>query len=316
MRFLQFKNGDQIPALGLGTWKSKPGEVYRAVRDSIQIGYTHFDCAHIYGNEAEIGQAFADAFTAGDTAREKLFITSKLWNNRHRSEQIIPSCENTLKDLGLTYLDLYLIHWPVVVADHVNFPQVGDELVSLKVTPLEETWEGMIKLRDKGLVRHIGVSNFSSSKIERIAKATGVMPEVDQVESHLFNQQEQLKNFCDQSGIILTAYSPLGSADRPANRIVANEPKLFENEIIQKIAEESGCSSAQVMLAWAVNRGTVAIPKSTNPERLKQNLDAADSVLSEEQMQDLKVINLDYRYIKGNFWCLEGSDYTLESLWG
>lgn len=305
-----------MPALGLGTWKSKPGEVYEAVRKAIEIGYTHFDCAFVYGNEKEIGQAFADAFKAGDTQRENLFITSKLWNNKHRAEQTQGALEGTLSDLGLDYLNLYLIHWPVVVADHTNFPQSADDLVSLKTTPLEETWGAMVKLKEKGLTRHIGVSNFSPAKIELVTKATGVMPEVDQVESHPFHQQPMLKKYCDENGIIFTAYSPLGSADRPANRIVENEPRLFDNEIINAIAEETNISPAQVMLAWAVNRGTSVIPKSVNAERLKQNLAAADISLSAEQMAKLDLVNKDYRYIKGDFWCLEGSDYTLDSLWG
>ncbi len=316
MKYLKFDNGDQIPALGLGTWKSKPGEVYDAVRKAISLGYKHFDCAFVYGNEKEIGAAFADAFKTGEVTREELFITSKLWNNRHRSEQIQPAIEETLSDLGLEYLDLYLIHWPVVVADHTNFPQDASDLVSLKTTPLEETWEGMVRLKDKALARHIGVSNFSPAKITLVTQATGVKPEVDQVESHPFHQQQVLKDYCDSHGIILTAYSPLGSSDRPANRIAENEPKLFENSVIREIAEGKGRSAAQIMLAWAVNRGTVVIPKSVNADRLKQNLEAADIELSEEEMEKIKAVNENYRFIKGDFWCLPGSDYTFESLWG
>ncbi len=316
MKYLPFTNGDQIPALGLGTWKSQPGEVYQAVRKALEIGYTHFDCAFVYGNEKEIGQAFSDAFKAGDAKREKLFVTSKLWNNRHRKEQIQAACEGTLADLGLDYLDLYLIHWPVVVADHTNFPQTADDLVSLKTTPLEETWEGMVHLKKMGLSRHIGVSNFSIGKIELVTNATGVKPEMNQVESHPFLQQPLLKSYCDAHGILLTAYSPLGSSDRPANRIVEGEPKLFDNPVIGEIAGSKGISAAQVMLAWAVNRGTVVIPKSVNPDRLKQNLEAADISLSPEEMEKLASVNRDYRYIKGDFWCLPGSDYTVESLWG
>ncbi|KPM49132.1 aldo/keto reductase [Jiulongibacter sediminis] len=316
MKYLQFNNGDKIPSLGLGTWKSKPGEVYEAVREAIRIGYTHFDCAHVYGNEEEIGQAFTDAFAAGETSRDKIFVTSKLWNNRHRTEQVKPALELTLKNLQLDYLDLYLIHWPVVLKDDSMYPQTAEDLVSLQTTPLEDTWKGMIAVKETGLTKHIGVSNFSPAKIKKVEGATGVRPEMNQVESHLFHQQNELKTFCDQSGILFTAYSPLGSADRPANRIADNEPRLFDNETIKKIAEEVDASPAQVMLAWAVNRGTSVIPKSVNPERLKQNLAAADIDLSEDQMNELAKVNKDYRYIKGDFWCIEGSDYSLESLWG
>ncbi|MGR3808935.1 aldo/keto reductase [Jiulongibacter sp. NS-SX5] len=316
MKYLKFKNGDQIPSLGLGTWKSKPGEVYDAVREAIKIGYTHFDCAHVYGNETEIGQAFTDAIQAGEIKREEMFVTSKLWNNRHKTDQIKPAIELTLKNLQLEYLDLYLIHWPVVIADEVNYPSNANEMVSLKEVPLEETWRGMVELQKAGLAKHIGVSNFSPSKIDLVYKDSGVMPEMNQVESHLFLQQPKLKSYCDEHQILFTAYSPLGSSDRPANRISDNEPKLFENETIKSIAEEKGVSPAQIMLAWAVNRKSVVIPKSVNPGRLKQNLEAADIDLNDDQMKRLTNLNLDYRYIQGDFWCPEGSDYTLESLWG
>ncbi len=315
MRFQTFKNGDKIPALGLGTWKSKPGEVYEAIRTAINLGYRHFDCAFVYGNEKEIGEAFNDAFLDRDVSREDLFITSKLWNNRHRSEQIESACMNTLNDLKLHYLDLYLIHWPVVIADEVNYPSEGSHMISLKTTPLTETWDGMVALQQKGLAKHIGVSNFSIQKIKEVYAHSGVLPEMNQVEMHPFLQQNALKTYCDQEGIILTGYSPLGSADRPSNRIVDGEPKLFENTTIKNIAAELGVSPAQVILAWAVQRGTVVIPKSVNENRLKENLLAADLQLSAIQMQQMDAENLDYRYIKGDFWCLAGSDYTVEALW-
>ena len=152
--------------------------------------------------------------------------------------------------------------------------------------------------------------------MDRIIVATGVIPEVNQVEMHLFNQQNELKAYCDNKGIIMTAYSPLGSADRPVNRIKDGEPKLFKNSTIIKIAKELHSSPAQTMLAWALNRGTSVIPKSVNEDRLAQNLAAADIDISASQMAELNAINLDYRYIKGDFWCLEGSDYTVKGLWG
>lgn len=315
MKYLTFKNNDKMPALGLGTWKSAKGEVYQVVRNAIEIGYRHFDCAFFYGNEAEIGQAFADAIKNREIKREDLWITSKLWNNRHRKEQIQTAFEITLRDLGLDYLDLYLIHWPVALQYDVNYAQKGSDLISLSEIPLSETWQGMINLKEKGLTKHIGVSNFSIKKINQITDGTGVMPEVLQVELHPFLQQQKLLDFANEKGIFLTGYCPLGSADRPAVRILENEPKLFQNAIIQAIANEKDCSVAQIILAWAVNRGTSVIPKSVNPVRLKENLEAADIELSRDEMQKMNSLDLHYRYIKGDFWCLEGSDYTLENLW-
>ncbi len=315
MQYLTFKNKDKMPAMGLGTWKSAKGEVYEVVRKAIEIGYRHFDCAFFYGNEAEIGQAITDAIKNGEVKREDLWITSKLWNNRHRKEQIQAAFEITLRDLGLDYLDLYLIHWPVVLQDDVSYAQKGSDLISLSEIPLSETWQGLIDLKEQGLIKHIGVSNFSIKKINQIANETGVMPEVLQVELHPFLQQQPLLDFANEKGIFLTGYCPLGSSDRPAIRILEDEPKLFQNPIIQEIANQKGVSVAQIILAWAVNRGTSVIPKSVNPVRLKENLEAADIELTADEMVKMSSLDLHYRYIKGDFWCLEGSDYTLENLW-
>lgn len=315
MKYLTFKNNDKMPALGLGTWKSAKGEVYEVVRKAIEIGYRHFDCAFFYGNEAEIGQAIADAIKNGEVTREELWITSKLWNNRHRKEDVKGAFEITLKDLGLDYLDLYLIHWPVALQYNIGYSQKGEDLISLSEIPLSETWRELIDLQEKGLTKHIGVSNFSIKKINQITEETGVMPEVVQVESHPFLQQKDLLNFAQEKGIFLTGYCPLGSADRPAARILESEPKLFQNETILEIAKEKGVSPAQIMLAWAINRGASVIPKSVNPQRLKENLEAADIELTAEEMAKMSSLDLHYRYIKGDFWCLEGSDYTLENLW-
>jgi alcohol dehydrogenase (NADP+) len=315
MKYLEFKNGDKMPALGLGTWKSTKGEVYAAVRTALEIGYRHFDCALLYGNEKEIGQAFADALKEGVVKREELWVTSKLWNNSHEKQYVLPSIQTSLADLQLDYLDLYLIHWPIALKHDVTFPQKGEEMLSLTEVPLSETWTEMMHLKEMGLARHIGVSNFSTKKLTDIIEKTGVIPEVNQLELHPFLQQQELLDFCQSKGIYLTGFCPLGSADRPANRIVEGEPKLFESQVIQELAIAKGCTPAQIMLAWAVCRGTSVIPKSVHAHRLTENLAAADIELSDREMEIMPGLDLHYRYIKGNFWCLPGSDYTLENLW-
>ena len=315
MKYLTFKNNDKMPVLGLGTWKSAKGEVYEVIRKAIEIGYRHFDCATFYGNESEIGKAIADALKNGEVKREDLWITSKLWNNRHKREETQTALENTLKDLTLDYLDLYLIHWPVVLQYDVNYAQKGSDLISLSEISLIETWQGMIDVKEKSLTKHIGVSNFSIKKISQITEESGVIPEVLQIELHPFLQQEKILHYANKKGIFLTGYCPLGSADRPAARILKGEPKLFQQQVILNIAHDKGIAPAQVILAWAVNRSTSVIPKSVNPERLKQNLESADIEFSTQEMEKMSSLDIHYRYIKGDFWCLEGSDYTLENLW-
>lgn len=164
MKYLQLSNNDKMPMLGLGTWKSAKGEIYQTVRKAIEIGYRHFDCAFIYGNENEIGQAISDAMGNKEVTRDELWITSKLWNNRHKKADIQSAIETTLASLKLEYVDLYLIHWPVAIKYEVHYPQHGSEMEDLKHIPLAETWEGMIALKDKQWAKHIGVSNFSIKK--------------------------------------------------------------------------------------------------------------------------------------------------------
>lgn len=315
MKYLQFSNNDKIPMLGLGTWKSAKGEIYQTVRKAIEIGYRHFDCALIYGNEHEIGQAISDAINNKEVTRNELWITSKLWNNRHKKVDIQPTIEITLDSLKLEYLDLYLIHWPVALLNSVNYPKDGSEMVDLKHIPLVETWQGMIALKENNLTKHIGVSNFSIKKINELINETGVCPEALQLELHPFLQQNKIVDFANANNIILTGFCPLGSSDRPINRITEGEPKLFENKTIIDIAQEKGNTPAQIMLAWAINRGTSVIPKSVNPQRLKENLEAANIELTPLEMEKINKLDQHYRYIKGDFWCLEGSGYTLENLW-
>jgi len=315
MKFLYLEDGDALPMVGLGTWKSQPGEVYQAVREAVRLGYRHIDCAPVYGNEPEIGQALADAMSAGEVNRQELWITSKLWNDSHKKQDVKPALRKTLTDLRLSYLDLYLIHWPVAFRKGVTFPHSRDEFYTLDQVPLSETWQALESCVDSGLTRYIGVSNFSVRKLQGILDGCRIKPSVDQVEMHPLLSQRQLKKFCDRNRIHLTAYSPLGSRDREPAFRPRNEPDLLALDVIKELAAGRGITPAQILLAWAVTRGVSVIPKSVDSDRLRQNLAAGDMELSEAEMQRIDGLDRHYRFISGSFFAGRNSPYTIGGIW-
>lgn len=303
MKTLEFKNKDTLDAIGLGTWKSEPGKVKEAVYTALKSGYTHIDCALVYGNEAEVGQALSKALNEGIVTREELWVTSKLWNNAHKAEDVIPALEQSLKDLQLDYLDLYLMHWPVAFKSGLEgFPQSDDDFLSLDEVPIIETWNAMLEAKKQGLVKHLGVSNFSKNKLQDLLNKTEEKPEMNQVELHPYLQQDDLLDFCQSNDIHLTAYSPLGSGDRSDDMKADDEPSLLENETIKEIAGKHGCSSAQVLIAFHLHRNSAVIPKSTNPGRIKENLESANIKFDDEDIQKLKNLDRHYRYVNGKFF--------------
>lgn len=315
MKYLNLASGDSMPMLGLGTWQAEPGVVGEAVSTALEAGYRHIDCAAIYGNEAEIGVALAEALDSGLVARSELFVTSKLWNNAHREHQVLPALQKTLQDLRLDYLDLYLMHWPVAVEEGVAIAMAADEFLSLDEVPLSETWHAMESCLDQGLVRNIGVSNFSARKLAGIMDDCRIQPAVNQVEGHPLLRQQELKSFCDANGVAVTAYSPLGSGGRPARMKAADEPSLLTLPEVEAIASRRGITPAQVLLAWAVNRGTAVIPKSVHRERLVQNLQSAAIELDASDMQQLDALDRHYRYVNARFFELPGGPYTAAGIW-
>jgi alcohol dehydrogenase (NADP+) len=304
-----------MPALGLGTWKSEPGEVYSAVQIAISCGYRHIDCAPIYDNEQEIGQAISECIEKGMVNRDELWITSKLWNNAHAKQDVLPALQQTLDDLKLEYLDLFLIHWPVALKKEVTFPSSGEDFIFTNDLPLIETWEGMMECQKNGLSKHIGVSNFGIQNLEIILANSTIKPEINQVESHPYLSQTELLDFCNSQGIHLTAYSPLGSSDRPDRLKSEDEVPLLDDITIGEIARSKNATIAQILISWALHRGISVIPKSVNKERIIQNFNASDIHLSESEMNRINGLNKDYRYISGSFWTMEGSPYSLEDVW-
>jgi len=315
MQTLTLHDGTPIPAVGLGTWKPQGEDVYRAVRCAIAAGYRHVDCAAAYANEDVIGRALADAFAAGDVRREEMWVTSKLWNDRHAPQHVQPALEQTLEALGLDHLDLYLMHWPVALRPGVMFPRTGSDFVHPEEIPIETTWAAMAELVGAGLTRYVGVSNFTASKIRRVHEATGVLPAVDQVELHPYLQQSELLEATRAMGVVLTAYSPLGTPDSEAMFRRNDAFRLLDDPVIGRIAAAHGVTPGQVLVGWAVRRGTIVVPKSTNEGRIRENLAAADLALDPDDMTAIAGLDRGHRYIDGSFWCSEGSPWTTASLW-
>ncbi len=309
MKVLKFKNGDEMPVIGLGTWKSKKGEVGKAVKIAIENGYRHIDCAATYGNEAEIGEALAEIFEEGKVKREDLWITSKLWNDSHLKQDVIPALEKTLKDLQLSYLDLYLIHWPVAFKPGVAFPEKDEDYLSLEEAPIGETWKMMLEAKALNMIRNVGVSNFSIPKLEDLIGETNEIPEMNQIELHPYLQQNDMLEFCSKHNIHLTAYSPLGSSDRSKEMKAANEPSLLEDKVINQIAKKHGASPAQVLIKWDIMRGTAVIPKSVHRDRIIENIQSTGVNLNEDDLNKIADLDRNFRYVTGEFFVTKGNSY-------
>jgi alcohol dehydrogenase (NADP+) len=315
MKRLEFRNKDTMPIVGLGTWLSSKGEVYGAVREAIKMGYRHIDCAHLYENEAEIGLAIKDSISDGIVEREDLWITSKLWNSSHGRKNVIPALKKTLRDLRLTYLDLYLIHWPVPLKKRIKFPKKARDFIPLETCPLENTWQGMEESLEKGLTRHIGVSNFSIKQIEKILSQSKYPVEASQVEMHPLLQRQKMLEFCKSHNIILTAYAPLGTHDREKVLKKADIPDFLNDPSIIELAQKHNASPAQIVLAWGCMRHTSVIPKSVQSTRILQNFKAAEIELSSLEMDTINSMNRNFRFVTGEIWTIPGSPHSMKTLW-
>ena len=250
-------DGNSIPAIGLGVWQTPAGDTERAVSAALNAGYRHVDTAAAYGNEAEVGLALAAAATAG-VARGDVYVVTKLWNAEQGYDKTLRAFDESLARLGIDYLDLYLIHWPL--------PEV-DAYV--------DTFKAFAHLRDQGRVRSIGVSNFEPEHLKTLIDETGIVPAVNQIELHPLLPQYELRELHASLGIATEAWSPLGQGS------------LLANATVVDVADAHGKTPAQVLIRWHIQLGNIVIPKSVNPDRIASNLAVFDFELGEQDMASI-----------------------------
>lgn len=312
-------SGAKMPAIGLGTFGSDHAtgeEVAAAVFVAAEVGYRHFDCAAVYGNEHLIGPVL-QRIMAGGVRREDLWITSKLWNDKHAEQDVIPAFRKSLADLQLDFLDLYLVHWPfpnhhapgvdVHSRDHTAKPYIHQNFM--------RTWRQMEKLVELGLVRHIGVSNMTIPKLKLLLADCRIKPAVNEMELHPHFQQPELFEFVCANGIEAIGYSPIGSPGRPDRDRTPEDTVDIEDPLIVRIAERLGVHPAVVCIKWAVQRGQTPIPMSTNRRNYLANLrGVVGEPLSDAEMQAIAGIDKNCRLIKGQVF-LWKPDQNWEDLW-
>jgi diketogulonate reductase-like aldo/keto reductase len=268
-----------MPLLGLGTWRSEPGKVALAVKTALLAGYKHIDTAWVYQNEQEVGQGIRDAMKADQRiTRESIFVTTKLWNIFHKPEQVEEACNESAEKLGLKYVDLYLMHWPIAM-NRASTGLYGDVID----VPLQDTWVAMEKLAAKGKVRSIGVSNFNVDQIEELWKHAKFKPVVNQCEAHPHFPNIKVAEFCKQKGMLFTAYSSLGS-------IFQGQDSCLDESIVKNLAKKYGKSPAQILYRWGLQRGYAIIPKTVNPERVLENSQIFDFELSSRETDALTAL--------------------------
>ncbi len=310
----KLEGGALMPAIGLGTFGSdrySAAEVATAVAGALEVGYRHFDCASVYDNEAEIGQVL-EGFP-----RVQLWLTSKLWNDKHAPEDVRPACQKSLTDLRLDYLDAYLVHWPfpnhhapgvdVMSRSAHARPYVHEEFMA--------TWRQMERLVDEGLVRHIGTSNTTIPKMELLLRDARIQPAVNEMELHPHFQQPELFSYLVEKRIQPIGFCPIGSPERPERDMTPEDTVDIEDPVVVRIAKDHGVHPAVVCVKWAVQRGQTPIPFSTRRNEYESNLESVVSdPLTEEEMAAIAGIDRGDRLIKGHVF-LWKADQSWEDLW-
>lgn len=306
METIGLKWGAQLPKVGFGFWKVEQDQTAEVCYDAIKTGYRHLDCACDYGNEQEVGQGIAKAISDGLCDRDDLWVTSKLWNTYHAAEHVRPACERTLQDLGLEYLDLYLIHFPIAqrfVPFEKNYPPgwffdpaSPNPVIEEAAVPLSETWQAMEELAKSGLVGNIGICNVGTSQLRDLMCHASIRPAVLQVESHPYLTQDKLLRYCQQEKIAYTAFSPLGAQSYFSLGMADPSEAVMENPVVLEIAQATGRTVAQVLLRWGVQRGTAVIPKTSRADRMAENINVFDFELTDAQMAAISGLNQGRRF--------------------
>lgn len=269
-----------MPTFGFGTWRVTEAEAPDTIYTAIKCGYRLIDCAALYANETGVGAGLKRAMDEGLVTRRDVFVTSKLGNDKHAAADVEPACRKTLAELGVEYLDLYLMHWPFARS-------FGQDPATFRDVPIKETWLAMEGLVRKGLVRNIGVSNFTAKKIGDLLEYASVRPAVNQVELHPLFQQRPLVEFCRKNGIALNAYRPLCFAE--------NGKRLVDNDAIGRVALKHGKTPAQVILRWGLEMGFVVIPKTARRERMVENLGVYSFRLDQADMDEIGKLDAHFR---------------------
>jgi D-xylose reductase len=312
-RKLRMTTASTPPSIGLGLWKIPKPQTAALVREAIQVGYRHLDSACDYGNEKETGEGIRKALADGLCRRDDLWVTSKLWNTYHKAEHVRPALERTLADMSLDHLDLFLIHFPIPLA-FVPFetryppgwtfdPSVPKPFMKAAPVPVIETWQAMERLVAAGLVRHIGVSNFCVSLLRDLLSQARIRPVANQVEAHPYLAQEKLLRFCREEGVAVTAFSPLGAPSYVPLGMAKPEDSALLEPCVLAAAGRLGKTPAQVVLRWAVQRGTSAEPKTEKPARLAENLAVGNFELSDAEMGAISALDRNRRFNDPGVFC-------------
>lgn len=301
------------PAMGLGLWKVDRAHCAEVVYNAIKIGYRHLDSACDYGNEVEVGEGIARAIADGICQRKDLYIVSKLWNTYHSKEHVKPALQKTLADLGLDYLDSYLIHFPIAqpfVPFETRYPpewlfdpQASQPEMKIASVPLFETWKAMESLVEEGLVTTIGVCNYNSGLLHDLMAYARIKPADLQIESHPYLTQERLIRLAAEYGLSVTAFSPLGALSYFELDMADTNESVLEQPPVLIAAERLRKTPAQVVLRWGLQRGCCVISKSSKIERLQENLAVADFTLTEQEMASISALNKNRRFNDPGDFC-------------